>query len=319
MKLNELYELVIKRGIETDPRGKEEVQKYLLRRKRAYEELSEKEKKEFDLESLKNPYADTRILYGEPDTEVGRILIGIDMEVGEVLLADRLRSRGQRIDLVISHHPEGKAYAKFYEVMHMQSDILHRFGVPINVAEDLLKERIREVEIRVMPVNHTRAVDAARLLDFPFMCIHTPSDNAVTDYLQMRFDREKPETLGDVTDLLKEIPEYQEGARNNAGPVILVGSKERRAGKVFVDMTGGTDGSKGAFEKLVQAGVGTIVVMHMSDDYRKEAEKNHLNVIIAGHIASDNLGINLLLDEVERLERIEVLPCSGFRRIERMG
>ncbi len=317
MKLRELYEFVIKRGIETDPRGKEKVQKHLLRKKRSYEELGGKEKKEFDLESLSNPYTDTRVLYGEPDTEVNRILIGIDIEVGEILLAEHLRGKGERIDLVVSHHPEGKAYAKFYEVMHMQSDILHRFGVPINVAEDLLKERIREVEIKVMPVNHTRAVDVARLLDLPFMCIHTPSDNVVADYLQRLFDREKPDTIGDVIDLLKEIPEYQEGARNNAGPVILVGSKERQAGKVFVDMTGGTDGSKGAFERLVQAGVGTIVGMHMSDEYRKEAEKNHLNVVIAGHIASDNLGVNLLLDEVEQVEKIDILPCSGFRRIER--
>ena len=42
-----------------------------------------------------NPYADTRILYGDPDTEVSSILVGIDLEVGEVLLADRLREKGQ--------------------------------------------------------------------------------------------------------------------------------------------------------------------------------------------------------------------------------
>ena len=43
--------------------------------------------------------------------------------------------------------------------------------------------------------------------------------------------------------------------KNNAGPNILIGSKERRTGKIFVDMTGGTGGSKDAFERLSQAGV----------------------------------------------------------------
>jgi len=45
LKLRELYEFVIKRGIETDPRGKERVQKQLSKKKRSYEELSEKEKR----------------------------------------------------------------------------------------------------------------------------------------------------------------------------------------------------------------------------------------------------------------------------------
>jgi hypothetical protein len=40
--------------------------------------------------------------------------------------------------------------------------------------------------------------------------------------------------------------------------------------------------------------------------------------VIAGHIASDNLGLNLLLDEVEKREPFEVIECSGFRRVKRV-
>ena len=61
----------------------------------------------------------------------------------------------------------------------------------------------------------------------------------------------------------------------------------------------------------------TIVAMHLSEDHRKEAEKNHLNVIIAGHISSDNLGLNLLLDGITKGNSIEILECSGFKRITR--
>jgi predicted ATPase len=39
--------------------------------------------------------------------------------------------------------------------------------------------------------------------------------------------------------------------------------------------------------------------MHLSEDHYKHAKGEHINVVIAGHIASDNLGLNLLLDEIE--------------------
>ena len=317
MLLRKIYETVVAKGIEKDPRGKDTVKKTLEKRVKTYENMKEDEKEFFDTESLANPYADTRILNGTGDEDIKTALVGIDMEMAEILLADRLSSKGQKIDLVISHHPEGKAYANFYEVMHMQADILNKFGVPINVAESLLENRIKEVERRLSPVNHTRAVDVAKLLNVPFLCVHTPADNMVASYLQQVFDEKKPDTLEDITKILKEIPEYREAAKNNAGPKILLGSKDRRAGKIFVDMTGGTEGAKDIFENLVNSGVNTIVVMHLSEDHRKEAEKHHMNAVLAGHISSDNLGMNLMFDEIQKTDSLEVLPCSGYRRFSR--
>jgi hypothetical protein len=208
------------------------------------------------------------------------------------------------------------AYANLYEVMKIQADILGRFGVPINIAEALMDNRIKEVERRLMPVNHQRAVDAARVLGVPFICLHTPADNMVASYLQRLFDEKKPYFIRDILDLLLELPEYREAAKSGAGPKVLIGSEDRKAGKIFVDMTGGTEGSKEIFNSLTLSGVNTIVAMHLSEEHRKEAEKNHLNVVIAGHIASDNLGLNLLFDAILE-EDIEVIECSGFRRVVR--
>ncbi|MDO8426252.1 MAG: NGG1p interacting factor NIF3 [Deltaproteobacteria bacterium] len=315
MKIREIYEKAVGKGIDLDPRGAEEVRKDLEREKKEYEALKEKDKKYFDLERLTNPYSDSRILYGDPDREVKRALVGIDMEIGEVLLADRLRERGKPIDLIIAHHPEGRAMANLYDVMGMQSGILLKYGVPINVAEDIMEERIREVERRLMPVNHMRAVDAARLLDIPIMCVHTPTDNAVTDFLQKIFDNKKPAYVSEIIEMLNEIPEYQKASGETFPPKAVCGSEKRRAGKIFVDMTGGTGGSKKVYEKLAVAGIGTVVGMHISEDHRKEAEKSHVNVVIAGHISSDTLGVNLILDHV--LDGVEVVETSGFRRIAR--
>ncbi len=315
MRLGDIYKRAVSRGIELDPRGKDEVIAELDTLKGDYEKLKEGEKEDFDKESLDNPYSDTRILYGDPGKEVKRALVGIDMEVGEILLAERLRGRGEEVDLVIAHHPEGRAMAALYEVMSMQAGILMKYGVPINVAEDIMGERIKEVERRLLPVNHTRAVDVARLLDVPFMCIHTPADNAVTTYLQGIFDEKSPGRVSDIIDVLKEIPEYKGSTMEGVAPRVVVGSKKRRAGRILVDMTGGTGGSKKIFERLSTAGIGTIVGMHIGEDHRKEAEKHHISVVIAGHISSDNLGMNLLFDDI--LEGVDTIDCSGFRRISR--
>jgi len=315
MKIKDIYEKAIARGIELDPRGMEEVGRELAREKKDYDALGKKEKKYFDTVKLTNPYPDSRLLYGDPEKDVKRVLVGIDIEVGEVLLADRLAEKGRAIDLIIAHHPEGSAMANLYGVMGMQSGILVKYGVPVNVAESIMDERIKEVERRLSPINHTRAVDVARLLDIPLMCVHTPTDNAVTDYLQRLFDDKKPGYVSDIVDMLREIPEYSASMADSGGPKIFCGSGKRSAGRIFVDMTGGTGGSKKVFENLKTAGVSTVVGMHISDDHRKEAEKNHINVVIAGHISSDTLGINLLLDRV--LEGVEVVAASGFRRIAR--
>lgn len=316
MKLKEIYELAVEMGVEKDPRGREEIERILRRNREKYEKLTQKEKKWFDEESLTNPFSDTRILVGDPDTEVKAVMAGIDMEVGEVLLADRLREKGRSVDLIISHHPEGKALVNLNQVMALQADEWYRHGVPINVGEALIDKRMQEVYRAFLPRNHERALDAARLLGIPFMSMHTVADNQVYSYLTDYFEEKKPLTVGDVVDLLLEIPEYQASAKIQAGPVIIVGGKEKRAGKVMVDMTGGTEGPREVLEKLADAGVGTIVAMHLSEKHKEEAEKHKINVVIAGHIVSDSLGMNLILDRLEE-RGVEIIPASGLVRVSR--
>ncbi|MBN2655199.1 MAG: NGG1p interacting factor NIF3 [Nitrospirae bacterium] len=318
MLLSEIYKKAIKTAIENDPRGKEAVIVELNSRKKHFDDIKPSEKEYFDAESLNNPYADSRILYGTGNEKISSIMIGIDIDPAELMIADHLRSNKRPVDLVLSHHPSGGALANLHAVMYMQADILNTFGVPVNIAESLTESRVKEVERKLLPTNHTRTVDAARLLDMPFMCLHTAADNMVATYLQRMFDNKKPITLDNIVEMLMGIPEYKEAKKNHAGPKIVVGSGKRKAGKVFVDMTGGTEGAKDIFQSLSSSGINTIVGMHISEEHRKEAEKNHINVVIAGHISSDNLGLNLLLDEVFGKKKIEIIECAGFRRFSRI-
>ncbi len=317
MTLKDIYNFVVKEGINADPRGKETVGKGLSRIKKAYQQLNRQAKQEFDQERLVNPYSDTRILTGSPEKDIRAVLVGIDIGGAELLLADKLNQRGKRIDLVMSHHPQGKALAGLAEVMDIHSGVLKNLGVPISVAESLMAERIAEVKRKVMPANHTRAVDIARLLNLAFMCCHTVADNHVASYLQKLMNRQKPDTLNDVLDILKGIAEYRYAVQEKAGPRIIVGEPKRQVGKIFVDMTGGTEGSKDIFHKLSQAGIGTILAMHLSEEHFRKVKAEHINVVICGHIASDSLGLNLLLDKLEKRQKFNIIDCSGFKRIKR--
>jgi len=316
MKLKEIYRKAVEIGINNDLRPKEEIQKILEEEKAKFEKLSSEEKEFFDEDKLFNPYADTRILNGDPDTEVRRIIVGIDMEIGEILLTYLLNQKEEnKVDLIISHHPEGMALAQLYQVMKLQSDILAQYGVTLSVAEQLMEKRISEVERRLLSLNHIRHTEAARLLGLPMMCIHTPADNCVTNYLNKLFEKEKPYRLKDLLEILKNIPEYRIFQKYQIFPKIVNGSENNKCGKIYVDMTGGTEGSKEIFDQLATSGISTLVGMHYSEEHIKQAKKANVNVVIAGHIPSDVLGLNLLFDEIEKEELFDFVEISGFRRI----
>ena len=314
MLIKEIYNLSMKMGIEADFRGKEGIKKFLERKKEKYEKLSEKEKEEFDKDALENPYLDSRIYHIAQDKEVKKVLTGIDIEPAEILIAKEISG----IDLVIAHHPIGKGLAHLADVMDLQCDVLSFYGVPINIAESLMNERIEEVARGVNKLNHQRTVDAAKLLKVNLMNVHTPCDNLAAKFLKDLIEKKKPERIGDLINLLKEIPEYKEAMKIGAGPKIFVGAPENRCGRItLTEITGGTEGSPKLYEKMANAGIGTVVAMHQSEEHRKEAQTANVNVVIAGHMSSDSLGVNLFLDELEK-KGIEIIPCSGLIRISRI-
>jgi putative NIF3 family GTP cyclohydrolase 1 type 2 len=315
MKIDALYRKAVAAGIANDPRGPDAVRRILADEKTRADTLKEDERDAWEPDRLFNPYADTRVLAGDPGAEVRKVIVGIDMDAAEVLLAHTLnRDRGAAIDLVVAHHPQGIALAQLADVMRVQSDMLAAHGVNIAVAEQLLDKRIGEVERRVLPGNHDRAVDAARLLGLPMMCLHTPADNCVNTHLAGLFEKDKPSRLKDLVDLLKGISEYRSAAGRMAGPRIVNGGENAHCGRISVEMTGGTEGAKTIYESYAVSGVSTIVSMHISEEALENAKKAHLNVVLAGHISSDTLGLNLLFDEIEREERLEFVGVSGFTR-----
>lgn len=319
MNIQQIYKLAIDLGLKNDLRPREQIEKQLKRIKEKYSKLSKDKKDYFDVEKLANPYLDSRISFDSGVKNIKKIMTGIDITSGDVMMARYLSDQSPRkpIDLIIGHHPVGKGLADLSDVMNMQADILAQYGVPINIAENVLKEKISEVGRGVNAANHYKVVDAAKLLGISLMNVHTPADNMVTKFVEKKLKKDKPEYVGDILKSLMEIPEYKEAAKRGAGPRLFTGAEDNRAGRIaLTEITGGTEGSPKIFEKIAQAGIGTVLAMHQSEEHRKEAEKAHINVVIAGHISSDSIGMNLFLDELES-RGIEIIPCSGLIRHSR--
>lgn len=317
MTIQQIYHLALQMGLKADPRGAKGVKAYLSKVKKHYESLPAEEKTYFDQSKLTDPYADSSIhLADKPDSAVRGILVGIDIGLGELLLAEELRDRGEKIDLVLGHHPIGRTLAELAEVMDLQVDVFSQHGVPVHLAESLMQERVGEVGRSVQSANHFREVDAARLLGLNLMNIHTLTDNLVQKFVGDYLKKAKPETVNDVLTALLKIPEYQEAKRRGAGPYLLAGRPNNRGGKIMIDMTGGTNPADKLYQELSKAGVSTVVGMHLNEKSVEQAKGAFLNIVIAGHIASDSLGMNLFLDELEK-KGIKIIPCSGLIRVSR--
>lgn len=311
MKIKEIYNLAIEEGIRADFRSKDYINQLQQRLKDKYDKMEDKDL--FDTERLSNPFSDSRILFGDANKEIKKVLVGIDIDGEEILLAKELGD----IDLIISHHPRGIALAGLDDVIQLQIDVLNLYGVPVNIAEKLLKKRIDEVSRSLSSANHERAVDIARHLNIPLMCVHTPCDNMAAEFIDNKLKEDKPFIVDDIIKSLMSVPEYRIAKKNGSGPKIFVGSPDNRTGNIVItEMTGGTEGSPDIYDKLASVGAGTIIGMHISEKHREEAEKANVNVVIAGHISSDSIGVNLFLDMLEK-RGIEIIPCGGLIRVSR--
>lgn len=314
MKLSKIYKEVINAGIEADIRSKKEIDKILKLNKEKYEKLTKQEKDFFDKDRLFNPFADTRIIRGKENKPVKTAIVGIDVDVSDLVLVDRLKEKGTDIDLVISHHPVGFAYAQFYDVMDLQIDIFSKKGISLSAAENMLKERKTQVERRVSGANHDRVVDAANLLDIDLMCMHTPADNFAYRYIEKKVKKLKPSNLKEIVDMLLTIDEYKSAAKANNPPKIFVGSPSSKASNIHIEFTGGTEGPKDIYQKLSNSGIDTIIAMHQSEEHVKKCKEANINVVVASHIASDNIGMNCLIDKITAKSNLKILEFSGFKR-----
>ena len=263
-----------------------------------------------DLVGLEFMPEDSGIVY-DNGKEVKKVLAGIDMDSTMLLIAKQLG-----FDCVAQHHPAGIINAHVSALFgrdHMKK--LMECGVPINEAQRLAYANRTKRNQNMHSKNRTQMQDVAKLLDISDVAFHTPADILAERYTQNRMnqlmERNPQCTVQDVIDELMSIREYAE-ALEGQQPEVWVGNKDSFAGRIYVEMYGVGAPSLDEYIACSNAGVGTFVVMHATPEVVEGMKKhNKSNIIVAGHMASDSLGFNQILDAWEK-QGVEIVRISGI-------
>ena len=252
--------------------------------------------------------ADSQV-YVEAAGDVHRILFGVDVGVGELILA-----RDAGFDAAIAHHPLGdQARLRMPEVVHRQVDQMVAEGIDRADAEVAVAERLEAPHRAMHAANINQVVDAARLLGFPVANIHLACDiigRREIEHLIAR--RTSPgSTVGDALGWLDDFPEI---ARGLTRPEAWLGDTAQPLGRVTVAIAGGYNGGHPAFSRYYEAGVDTIVTMHVADPdlarLREDPIAAGKALIVTGHMATDSIGINRVIAGLEE-QGIEVVRAGG--------
>lgn len=237
--------------------------------------------------------------------EIRRILAGIDMESAEIVLGRRLG-----YDLVLTHHPvTGTMQANFYRASAYLGELLERAGAPVNAAQKVHEAMSEKQERSSHPTNYGRSADTAKVLGMPYMGLHNIADaiggKKLQAYLDEALEGSPNATLKDVCQILMSVPEYQKGMN---GPEIVVGDENNLCGRVFVIFGGGPFAGSTYFK----SGVGTMICMHLPQEYQELYEREGLgNVIVCDHMASDSIGMNVILNALEE-RGMEITRVAGI-------
>ena len=322
MNLRQLFDTSVRLGIAQDVRGEAPIRAQLARRRQEYEALPDWQKPYYDQERFVNPFGDVRLAYSPrppEEVELDTIVLGIDIHLAELLLADRLRSAGQRVDAVIAHHAHGigRSPSLSWDTMPFMVDIMVREGVDRADAEASIYPYI-EGKLRELEDFHRIGPDTAKLLGLPLGCIHTPADYYIT--VGVRAAVEGAKTVGDVVRALHTLPEVHSSAQLGAGIRVMTGDESRPAGRILYKFGGGYILPPSAYPLLGKAGVNTVLQIACGAEHARAAEEAGVTIIRIAHAACDNVGINLLLDDVIREHGpLNVIACGAFERISRLA
>jgi putative NIF3 family GTP cyclohydrolase 1 type 2 len=247
------------------------------------------------------------------DGEVHRVFAGIDVDLGELFLARELGADG-----VIAHHPVGShARLRFPAMIERHVEQMTEAGIPGAIARAAMRARQRPVERGVHPVNYDRVVDAAKKLGMPVMNVHLPADiigrRYFIDFVGRVVDGRAP-TVGQLVEELKTIPEME---LSLVQPEQWLGKPSNPVGKWVVQMAAGTNGGAPIYRTYYEHGIDTILAMHIEDRDLRELEQDqrpNANLVITGHMPSDSIGMNRILDAIEQ-RGVEVIAGSGVIRV----
>lgn len=242
-----------------------------------------------------------------PGSRISHLLLGIDVGAAELFMARQLGYHA-----VVAHHPAGYA-GPYWEVYRLHVGQMVAAGVPRDVAEAAVAERIAGFEAAAQRENYDHVASVARLLETPFLNIHSPLDEVGRRIMQATVDaalaNDPAATVADLRAALSRLPEF---AAARTQMQVALGGWDAPAGRVVVSHGAYTNGGYHVARAYLTHGIDTLCCIHFphEDAQRLAAEGARGNILVMGHIAGDSVGINPYVARL-RADGLEVTTFSG--------
>ena len=313
MKLNTMFHKMIDVGRKADWRDEPTFAAQLVARRQEYAGLTGTAKQFYDIERLWNPFGCSRISSGDPELDIQGMAVGINCTLSGLLYVERLRDQGRRVDAFLAHHGIPPAGSNYEDINNTHYQVLLDYGVPEETAQRIVMEAIHGYHLRMgnEPFGFERHTDMA------LFNVHNPMDNLFALYTAQLFVREKPRTLAEVIDLLLSQEEFAIAARAGVPPMIAAGVPEAEAGHIYIDALGGICMNDEELTALLATKRIQTILRLTYGNCIQICQQAGVNLIFFPHNAHDNVGINLMLDQLTTEEALDIVPLDGFYRVPR--
>jgi hypothetical protein len=134
------------------------------------------------------------------------------------------------------------------------------------------------------------------------MTIHSPCDEIGRKIMiQTLRGLDSEAKVSEMISRFNRLPEYK---RASTKIEVRLGSSKNRLGKYALSHAAYTNGGYDIAKAYFQNGVDTVSYIHVSDSdlARLSSENDQSNLVVLGHIASDWLGLNRLIHDLEKNE-----------------
>ncbi|MGC9356856.1 MAG: hypothetical protein ACP5GX_03275 [Anaerolineae bacterium] len=222
-----------------------------------------------------------------PGVDIERVLFGLDIGVGELLMAHELG-----YDAVIAHHPVGVMY-RAWRVFARHIDLLVEAGVPEEDARAAVEPKLEQLRLAGIVRNYEQVPQAARLLDMPFLNVHCPLDELGRRTMQATVDGVL-ETVPNATvhNIVEALAALPAARRAETEVCLLLGERDAPAGRVVVAHGALTNGGYDIARAYYEHGVETVVYIHIAaPDLKRLREHEEGQLIVTGHLVGDAIGI----------------------------
>ena len=172
-----------------------------------------------------------------------------------------------------------------------------------------------EREPRVHAENYDHLPSMARMIGIGLMCIHNPCDEIGRRLMDEALRAQLPEKprVRDAVAVLESMPEFRSALTHI---VVRMGTTDHPLGKWAVHHGAGTNGGVPVARAAFDHGIDTVFYIHIDagalrrlwEAYGREGPRN---LVVTGHVASDSIGINVLVREL-RARGLRVDTYSGI-------